>query len=305
MTVLTNSTKASKSESEAYENKIINRLSIVGIVGNIFLSAFKFIAGFVGNSSALISDAIHSLSDVVATFVALIGTKLAHQQADTEHPYGHERFECVASLILGLILLVTAIGIGWNAILVIVDGTYETQELPHMIALIAAIASIVIKEAMFWYTRHYALVIGSSAFMADAWHHRSDAISSVGALIGVGGSMLGFPIMDTIASIAIALLIMKVAFDIIREALSKMVDTSSSPEFEDELREHINANANIARIDTLNTRQFGNKVYVDLEIALDGNISLYEAHKIAEDVEGSLEDAYPTIKHVMVHVNPL
>lgn len=294
-----------KSETEAYENKIINRLSIVGIVGNVFLSAFKFIAGFLGYSSALISDAIHSLSDVVATLVALIGTKLAHQKADTEHPYGHERFECVASLILGLILLVTAVGIGWNAIIVIIDGSYESQELPRMIALIAAVASIVIKEAMFWYTRHYALIIGSSAFMADAWHHRSDAISSVGALIGVGGSMLGFPIMDSIASIAIALLIMKVAFDIIREALSKMVDTSSSPEFEAELRKQINENPGIERIDSLSTRQFGNKIYVDLEIALDGNISLYEAHRIAEEVEGTLENEHPAIKHVMVHVNPL
>ncbi len=290
--------------STAYENKVIAQLSIVGIVGNILLSAFKFFAGIFGASSALVSDGVHSLSDVFATLIALIGTKLGRRGADSEHPYGHERFECVASLVLGLILFATALGIGWSAIQVIVSGSYEYAETPQMIALIAAVTSIVVKEAMFWYTRHYALKIGSSAFMADAWHHRSDAISSVGALVGVGASMLGFPIMDSIASIAIALLIIKVAFDIVQDALSKMVDSSATPEFEESLRSVVSDISGVVRVDSLTTRQFGNKVYVDLEIAVNGDSPLREAHDIAESTEHQLEREFPSIKHVMVHVNP-
>lgn len=304
MSVSVQNSQPSSDESVAYENKIITRLSIVGIIGNIALAAFKFVAGFLGASSAMVSDAVHSLSDVVATFVALIGTKLARRKADEDHPYGHDRFECVASLALGLILFVTAAGIGWNAIEVIINGSYEERELPNSLALIAAITSIIVKEGMFWYTRHYALKIGSAAFMADAWHHRSDAISSIGALIGIGGSMVGFPIMDSIASIAIALLIMKVAIDIVREALSKMVDTSAQSETEQKFRTVILENSLIDRIDMLNTRQFGNKIYVDLEIAVDGNISLYHAHEIAEQTEQKLESEFPEVKHVMIHVNP-
>lgn len=287
-----------------YENKVIAKLSVVGIAGNIVLSAFKFVAGILGNSSALISDGVHSLSDVLATFIALVGTKLSRRGADSEHPYGHERFECVASLLLALILFATAIGIGWSAVQVIVSGSYENAEPPQMIALIAAVVSIVVKEAMFWYTRHYALKIGSSAFMADAWHHRSDAISSIGALVGVGASMMGFPIMDSIASIAIALLIIKVAFDITQDALAKMVDSSATPEFEQSLRDEVQNMPGVMRVDSLTTRQFGNKVYVDLEIAMDGDAPLREAHAVAEATEHHLEEIFPSVKHVMVHVNP-
>lgn len=203
------------------ENAIIKQISLVGIIGNIILCAFKMFAGIVGKSGAMVSDAVHSLSDVFATFIAFLGVKMSKRGADKAHPYGHERMECIASMILGLILLVTGVGIGKVGLQNILSGNYETLSVPGTIALAAAIVSIVVKEAMYWYTRHYARILNSAAFMADAWHHRSDAFSSVGSLIGIGGAMLGFPVLDAVASVVICLFILKVASDILLDAVKK------------------------------------------------------------------------------------
>ena len=166
------------------EQKMINHLSTVGILGNVILTAFKLLAGIIGHSGAMISDAVHSLSDVFATFIAFLGVKLSKKSADSEHPYGHDRLECVASMVLAAILLATGIGIGMSGVKTIIAGDYSHLQAPGTIALVAAIVSILTKEGMFWYTRHYAKILDSAAFMADAWHHRSDAFSSVGSLIG-------------------------------------------------------------------------------------------------------------------------
>ncbi|PWL77522.1 MAG: cation transporter [Coriobacteriia bacterium] len=286
------------------EDKVIRKLSLVGIVGNVFLSAFKFFAGIIGNSSAMVSDAVHSLSDVFATFIAFLGVKFGRRAADASHPYGHERIESLAAIALGLILLVTGIGIGWVGLEKIIAGNYESLPIPGMIALIAAIVSIAVKEGMFWYTRHWARAIRSSAFEADAWHHRSDAMSSVGALIGVGGSMLGYPVLDPIASVVICLFILKQGISIIYDALKKMIDTSCGPQFEKEIRGLVDSEDQVERIDVLRTRMFGDKVYVDMEIAIDGSMQLTDAHAIAERVHDDIEHAFPEVKHVMIHVNP-
>lgn len=286
------------------EGQVIRRLSFVGIVGNIFLAAFKFLAGIMGHSSAMVSDAVHSLSDVFATFVALLGVKLGRRDADASHPYGHDRLESVAAVVLGLILLVTGLGIGWAGMEKVLAGNYEDLPIPGVIALVAAIVSIVVKEAMFWYTRHYARAIRSSAFEADAWHHRSDALSSIGALIGVGGSMLGFPVLDPVASVVICLFILKQAIEIIIDAVKKMLDTSCGAEFESKVRDLVNAEEGVCRIDVLHTRMFGDRVYIDLEIAIDGTMQLVAAHAIAERVHDDIEHAFPEVKHVMIHVNP-
>lgn len=185
------------------EATVIRNLSLVSVVGNVILSGFKLFAGIVGNSGAMISDAIHSFSDVLTTLIAWIGVKASKRAADLSHPYGHERMECVASLVLGLVLMATGIGVGKVGIENILSGQYETLAVPSAIALVAAIVSIVGKEAMYWYTRYYAKLINSAAFLADAWHHRSDAFSSIGSLIGIGGAMLGFPVMDSVASVVI------------------------------------------------------------------------------------------------------
>ena len=284
---------------------IVNRVTSIGIIGNIVLSLFKFFAGIIGHSSAMVSDAIHSLSDVFATFIAWLGIKLSMQAPDKEHPYGHERLECVASLLLGAILFGTGLMIGLSGLKTIFAGHYENLQAPGAVALIAAVVSIATKEGMFWYTRCYAKVLNSAAFMADAWHHRSDALSSIGSLIGIGGAMLGFPILDPIASVAIAICIIKVAFDILKDAVSKMLDTACSDEYEQKLSDFISSQEGVDRIDMLHTRMFGNKIYIDAEIAVDGDKSLTEAHAIAEHVHHQVEKNFDNIKHIMIHVNPM
>lgn len=296
--------KANEKDTKPDETTVIRKLSLVGIIGNVFLSAFKFIAGIMGNSSAMVSDAVHSLSDVFATFIAFLGVRFGRREADASHPYGHERIESLAAIVLGLILLVTGVGIGWVGLEKILAGNYESLPIPGMIALVAAIVSIAVKEGMFWYTRHWARVIRSSAFEADAWHHRSDAMSSIGALVGVGGSMLGYPVLDSIASVVICLFILKQGISIIYDALKKMLDTSCGEQFEKEVRQLVDAENQVERIDMLRTRMFGDKVYIDMEIAIDGSMQLTDAHAIAERVHNDIEHAFPEVKHVMIHVNP-
>jgi cation diffusion facilitator family transporter len=275
----------------------------MGILGNVALAAFKLTAGIIGKSGAMVSDAAHSLSDVVATLIAYIGVRLSRQEEDANHPYGHERLECVASLILSLILAGTGIGVGYSGIrkLFLV---HETPEIPTLLPLIAAVVSIVVKEGMFRYTMHYARKLDSSAFKADAWHHRSDAMSSVGAFAGIGLARLGFPIMDPIAGLVIAVLILKVAFDIFKDAIAKMLDTSVGKDFERSVRKFIEEQPDVRHIDVLRTRQFGNRIYVDLEIAVRRDMSLVEAHNIAENVHRNVEKEFPNVKHIMIHVNP-
>lgn len=293
-----------QAKSAPSETSIVARLSTVGIAGNVILAAFKLFAGIYGNSAAMVSDAIHSISDVFATLVAYLGVRASKQKADDCHPYGHERFECLASLVLGVVLIVVACGIGWSGIERIASGDYASLHTPETIALIAALVSIVVKESMFWYTRHWAKVLNSSAFTADAWHHRSDALSSVGALIGIGAAMLGFPIADPIASIVICLLILKVAWDIMRDAVDKLLDTPCPKELEESIAKLIAATPGVRGIDDLRTRQFGNRVYVDAEIAVDGDLPLRQAHSIAESAHDAVERELPLVKHVMIHVNP-
>ena len=292
-------------DSRQNPQTIVNRVTSIGIIGNVILSLFKFLAGIFGHSSAMVSDAIHSLSDVLATFIAWLGIRLSMQAPDREHPYGHERLECVASLLLGTILFGTGLMIGLSGLKTILAGHYEELQAPECIALIAAVVSIATKEGMFWYTRHYAKVLNSAAFMADAWHHRSDALSSIGSLIGIGGALLGFPILDPLASVAIAVCIIKVAYDILKDAVSKMLDTACSSEYEKKLADFISAQDGVDRLDVLHTRMFGNKIYIDAEISVDGDKSLTDAHEIAESVHTQVEKHFDNIKHIMIHVNPM
>jgi len=288
----------------AQEDRMIARVSTVTILGNVLLSAVKLFAGIAGHSGAMVSDAVHSLSDVGTTAIAFLGVRLSRKEADREHPYGHERMECAASLILGTILFLVGFGIGWEGLTKITARAYDTLAVPGKIALAAAFLSILSKEAMYWYPRHYALLLDSAAFMADAWHHRSDALSSVGSLIGIGGAMLGFPVLDPVASLVICLCIFKVAFDTMKDAFDKMLDTSCGKEYESRLSAFITNQPDIVRLDSLRTRMFGSKVYVDLEIAMTGTKTLQEAHAVAERIHDAVEETFPSIKHIMIHVNP-
>ena len=290
-------------QEETYFEKTATRVSAVSIAGNAVLSLLKLLAGIFANSGAMISDAVHSASDVLSSFIVIIGVKLSVREPDKEHPYGHERFECVAAIVLSAVLAVTGLLIGYRAL-----GSIETkdaaQSMPGLLALIAAAVSIVVKEAMYWYTRYYGRRLNSTSLMANAWHHRSDALSSVGALIGIAGARLGHPVMEPIASLVICLFILKAAYDIFRDAMGKMVDRACDATTEKQLSDCVLTQEEVLGIDRLRTREFGNRIYVDLEIRLDGALSLYEAHGIAEQVHDRIEREFPSVKHIMVHVNP-
>ena len=252
--------------------KIAMRISWYSIAVNVFLSLGKFIAGIFGHSAAMVSDAIHSASDVFATFIVMAGIKISGRASDDDHQYGHERLECVASILLSVILALTGLAIGYAGIEKILNQDTESIAIPTFLPLAAAIISIVVKEAMYWYTRHYALMLESDALMADAWHHRSDSLSSVGSFIGILGARMGYPILDPIASVVICLMILQAGYEIFMGAIDK---------------------------------QFGSRIFVDVEVSADDNLTLLQSHQIAESIHHSIEKDFPNVKHCMVHINPV
>ena len=284
--------------------KVTVKVSVITIIMNALLTVFKLFAGIFGASYALISDAVHSASDVFSTIIVIIGVKISAKKADKKHPFGHERFECVAAILLAVVLFATGVGIGYTGVINIVQGAYNSFEIPKIIALVAAAVSIVVKELMFWYTMSAAKKVNSSALKADAWHHRSDSLSSIGSLVGVIGAMCGVPIMDSIACIVISLLIIKAAVQIFIDTVKKMTDEACDEKTESEIRNYIECCEGVIRVDELMTRMFGNRIYVIAEIACQPDISLFDAHSIAETVHKGIEDNFPLVKHITVHVNP-
>lgn len=289
---------------EKNHKDVAMHVSTVSIVVNVILSLLKLLAGLLAHSGAMVSDAVHSASDVFSTIIVMIGVTISGREADKEHPYGHERLECVASLLLAVVLALTGLGIGYAGVQKVLAGNYGQLEIPGLLALIAAVVSIAVKEWMYWYTRGAAKKINSSALMADAWHHRSDALSSVGAFIGILGARAGFPILDPVASVVICLFIEKAAYDIFKDAMDKMVDKACPDEVVDQVRSIVMAQEGVEGIDEIKTRLFGAKEYVDVEISVEGSKSLSEAHEIAEMVHDAIEREMPDVKHCMVHVNP-
>ena len=280
------------------------RVSVVSIVVNLLLSVGKLLAGLIAHSGAMVSDAVHSASDVFSTFIVIIGLKLSMKEPDREHPYGHERMECVAAIVLAVVLLITGLLIGYAGGKQLISGRTEALPVPGALALAAAAVSIAVKEGMFWYTRHHARQLGSPALMADAWHHRSDALSSIGALVGIAGARMGVALLDPLASVVICAFIVKAAFDIFREAVDKMVDHSGDPATEAAIRACVEGHGAVRRVDVLRSREFGSRLYIELEIALDGEMTLEQAHAVAEQVHDDVEAAFPSVKHIMIHVNP-
>ncbi|MCT4563082.1 MAG: cation diffusion facilitator family transporter [Maledivibacter sp.] len=281
--------------------KIANKVSFITIIANIILSIVKVIIGFIGKSNAIIADGFHSLSDVFSTVIALIGIRLASKADDENHPYGHERIEPVMGKILANILLLTALFMGYNGIKSITQGDYTV---PGKITIYAAVFSIVVKEWMYRYTVKAAKKIESSGLLADAWHHRTDALSSIGSLIGVTGAILGYPILDSIAAIVISVFVAKVAMDIYLQSVKELIDSSADQETINDIKKIILGTEGVIQIDDLKTRMHGNKLYVDLEISVNKDLSLSKAHDIAENVHIKIEKGIRRVKHCMVHVNP-
>lgn len=290
--------------SKSHSGKEGIKVSIISIIINISLSILKFVAGILGHSSAMVSDAVHSASDVFSSILVIIGMKISHKDADIDHPYGHDRFEAIASIVLAFMLLGAGIAIGYSGINKVISSSYYDLPAPDLLALLAAITSIAVKEWMYHYTIKTADKINSPSLRADAWHHRSDALSSVGALIGIGGAMLGVPVLDPIASIVICIFISKAAIEIFLDSSNRLVDRACDKQTIKQMLDIIYSQKGILSVDLLDTRIFGSKIYVDTEISVNGNMSLTEAHIIAEEVHDAIESYFPNVKHCMVHVNP-
>lgn len=284
--------------------RVATNVSWVGMILNVALTLFKLMAGLTAHSQAMISDAVHSASDILSGLIVIIGVRLSARRPDADHPYGHERFESVAAIVLAAVMASVGMNIGLGAVESIVTGAYRTAAAPGVLALVAAIVSIVGKEAMYWYTYAAAGRIRSTALRAEAWHHRSDALSSVGALMGIAGARMGANIMEPAASIVICLFILKAAVAVFWEAIDQMVDRSCEGDVEAALRLSAASQPGVHGVDMLHTRVFGNRVYADIEISTDGNLPLVKAHEIAERVHSEIERQFPQVKHVMVHVNP-
>ena len=284
--------------------QIAMSVSVNSIIVNVLLSAFKLIAGIVSASSAMVSDAVHSASDVFSTFVVIIGVKISGKESDLKHQYGHERLECVTSILLAIVLAATGIGIGISGAKKILSGDYSTLKIPGLLALIAAVLSVVVKEAMYWYTRAAAKKINSGALMADAWHHRSDSLSSIGSFAGILGARMGFPVLDAVASVIICIFIVWAAVSIFIDAVRKLTDEACDQETVDKMLDIIKSQDGVIGVDDIKTRMFGNKIYVDIEISADGEKTLNETHYIAMMVHNAIEQNIKDVKHCMVHVNP-
>lgn len=281
--------------------EIAERVSITTLTVNVVLSVIKVFAGIFAKSNAMLADGVHTISDVVTTLAVMIGMRFSTMPEDENHPYGHEKIESVVAKLLSIVLMGTALGIGYSGLKTILEGNYSR---PGTLALWAAAVSILAKECMYRYTIHAADQINSAALKADAWHHRSDAYSSIGTLVGIGGARLGIAILDPIASLVVCAMILKVAVEIFIQSFNQLIDRSASPEKVKQIRTLIEGIDGVKGIDEVKTRMHGCKIYVDVEISVDSTKTVGEGHTVAETVHHSIENNMEEVKHCMVHVNP-
>lgn len=289
-------------------NKQIYKVTLVGGAVNVVLLLFKFVAGIVGHSAAMIADAVHSLSDFLTDVIVLVFVRISGKPKDKTHDYGHGKYETLAMTIIGLALLVVAISIVYNGTIKIIDWANDAElEAPGMLALWAALLSIVLKEGVYRYSMVKARELNSQAVEANAWHHRSDALSSLGAAIGIGGAIfLGkrWAVLDPIASVVVGMFIVKVGVDLLRRGVGDLLEQSLSDEVEKEILQLVGAIPDVVEPHDLRTRRIGNHYAIEMHILMDGDISLREAHDKASEVENMLRNRYGADTHVAVHVEP-
>ena len=284
-------------------------MTLVGGVVNVVLLVFKFVAGIVGHSAAMVADAVHSLSDFVTDIIVLVFVRISSKPVDKSHDYGHGKYETLAMTIIGMALLVVAIGIVYNGMTKIVawlEG--QPLEAPGMLALWAALLSIVLKEAVYRYSMVKARQLESQALEANAWHHRSDALSSIGTAVGIGGAILlgqRWTVLDPVASVIVGLFIVKVAIDLLRDGIGDLMEHSLPDEIENEILRLAGSVEGIAEPHDLRTRRIGNHYAIELHILMDGDTSLSKAHEKASEVEELLRRQYGDETHVVVHVEPI
>lgn len=290
------------------EREII-KVTLVGGFLNAALLAFKFVAGIFGHSAAMIADAVHSLSDFVTDIIVLVFVRISGKPQDKNHDYGHGKYETLATTCVALVLLGVALWIFWNGIsrvVVVVRG--GTIQSPGMLAFWAAIVSIVLKELIFQYTRLKGRDLNSQALEANAWHHRSDALSSVGTALGIGGAVLlgnSWAVLDPIASIVVGVFIVKVAVELLRNGVGELMERSLPEETEDEILGLVSAFPDVSDPHHLRTRRIGNSFAIEMHIRMSGDITLHEAHARATEIESAIKDRYGENTHVAIHVEPM
>ena len=289
--------------------KELTKVTLVGSVGNLVLLTFKFVAGIIGHSAAMVADAVHSLSDFVTDLIVLVFVRIGARPQDESHDYGHGKFETLATLFVALALVAAAVGI-------IVSGALkfarwlqgEELEMPGVLALWAALLSILVKEALFRYTLRVGRREDSPAVVANAWHHRSDALSSIGAAIGIGGALLfggRWAVLDPLASIVVGVMLVKVAWDLLRGCTGELTDSSLPADVEREIEEIICSFPEVSQPHNLRTRRIGNRIAIEAHVRLSGSMSLHDAHEIVSAIERRLRERFGHGTLVTIHMEPL
>lgn len=287
----------------------IYRVTIVGAVLNLILIIFKMLAGILGRSGAMVADAVHSLSDFVTDVIVLVFVRISNKPRDVDHDYGHGKYETLATALIGVLLFVVGVGVlagGCSSILAYLRG--ETLGQPGMVALWAAVVSVVTKEWLYRYTRAVGRRANSKAVVANAWHHRSDALSSVGTMVGVGGAIfLGedWRVLDPLAAVVVSVFILKVSVDLVRPCVDELLEKSLPEDMERDITRLVLSAGGVAHLHNLCTRRIGNNVAIEFHICMDGNLSLTEAHRTASHIEELLREAYGERTHIVIHVEPL
>ena len=289
--------------------KEIYKVTLVGSAGNVALLTFKFIAGVMGHSSAMIADAVHSLSDFVTDVVVIVFVSISAKPQDQSHDYGHGKFETIATFLIGLGLVAAATGIIISGALKLASWLGGTElEAPGWIALWAAVLSIVIKELLYQYTARRGQQLDSQAMIANAWHHRSDALSSIGAAIGIGGAIwLGqrWTVLDPLASIIVGLMLVKVAWDLLKTSIGELTECSLSAETEDEIIDIIQSFPDVQEPHNLRTRRIGNRMAIEAHVRMDGRLPLLTVHERASTIERKLKERFGDSTHVLLHMEPI
>ena len=288
--------------------KQIYKVTLAGGAVNVALLAFKFVAGILGHSAAMLADAIHSLSDFVTDLIVLVFVHISGKPQDKSHDYGHGKYETLALTIIGIALMIVAVGIFYNGAIRIADWCKgEELEAPGMLALWAALVSIVLKELTYRYTIHHARKLESTALEANAWHHRSDALSSIGTAVGIGGAVLlgqHWTVLDPIASVIVGAFIVKVAVDLILRGMRDLLEHSLPDEIEDEIMKIAQSEPDVIEPHDLRTRRIGNRYAIELHILMNGDITLTKAHDHADSIERQLKERFGQNTHVAIHMEP-
>ena len=291
-------------------DKKVYRVTLLGSVVNLLLLVFKFVAGALGHSAAMIADAVHSLSDFVTDLIVIVFVKISSKPEDADHAYGHGKYETLASCIIGLALIVVGVMMGYNAMVKIVDVVKNGTELasPGIIALAAAVLSIVLKEWMFHLTRKVAREVDSPAVEANAWHHRSDALSSVGTAIGIGGAVLlgsKWAVLDPIAALVVSVFIVVQAAKILSDAIGQLMEKSLPRDVEQRICEIVYEEEGTSDIHHLRTRKIGSQISIELHVRMNGYLTLREVHDKSIAIEKRLRAAFGDSTYINLHVEPL